>query len=149
MDHSEYLEILRRLRKLPKVKRVFIRSGIRFDYLIQDKDQEFFQELVRHHVSGQLKVAPEHCSAAVLDVMGKPHIEAYLRFARQFYGITREAGKEQYLVPYLMSSHPGSTLKGRGGTGVIFKTGKNPARTGSGFLPYAGHRFYLYVLYRT
>ena len=94
-----------------KVKRVFIRSGIRFDYLIQDKDQEFFQELVRHHVSGQLKVAPEHCSAAVLDAMGKPHIEAYLRFARRFYGITKEAGKEQYLVPYLMSSHPGSTLK--------------------------------------
>lgn len=111
VDHSEYLEILRRLRKLPKVKRVFIRSGIRFDYLIQDKDQEFFQELVRHHVSGQLKVAPEHCSAAVLDAMGKPHIEAYLRFARRFYGITKEAGKEQYLVPYLMSSHPGSTLK--------------------------------------
>ena len=105
------MEILRRLRKLPKVKRVFIRSGIRFDYLIQDKDQEFFQELVRHHVSGQLKVAPEHCSAAVLDAMGKPHIEAYLRFARRFYGITKEAGKEQYLVPYLMSSHPGSTLK--------------------------------------
>ena len=90
---------------------VFIRSGIRFDYLIQDKDQEFFQELVRHHVSGQLKVAPEHCSAAVLDAMGKTHIEAYLRFARRFYGITKEAGKEQYLVPYLMSSHPGSTLK--------------------------------------
>ena len=86
------MEILRRLRKLPKVKRVFIRSGIRFDYLIQDKDQELFQELVRHHVSGQLKVAPEHCSAAVLDAMGKPHIEAYLRFARRFYGISIEAG---------------------------------------------------------
>ena len=129
VDHSEYLEILRRLRKLPKVKRVFIRSGIRFDYLIQDKDQEFFQELVRHHVSGQLKVAPEHCSAAVLDAMGKPHIEAYLRFARRFYGITKEAGKEQYLVPYLMSSHPGSTLKDAVELALFLKRGKKFVRS--------------------
>jgi radical SAM superfamily enzyme YgiQ (UPF0313 family) len=92
------------------VKRVFIRSGIRYDYLIEDKDDEFMKELIMHHVSGQLKVAPEHCSAVVLDKMGKPHIEAYKRFQKRFYEITKGMGKEQYLVPYLMSSHPGSTL---------------------------------------
>lgn len=111
VDHTEYLHMLRELRKLPKVKKVFIRSGIRYDYLIEDKDEEFMRELIEHHVSGQLKVAPEHCSAAVLDKMGKPHIEAYKRFQKKFYEITKQKGKEQYLVPYLMSSHPGSTLK--------------------------------------
>lgn len=111
VDHQEYLSILRRLRALPGVKRVFVRSGIRYDYLMQDSDPTFLQELVQYHVSGQLKVAPEHCSAAVLDQMGKPHIEAYLRFQKAFYGATKKAGKEQYLVPYLMSSHPGSQLK--------------------------------------
>lgn len=110
-DHSEYLSILRRLRALPGVKKVFIRSGIRFDYLLEDKDNSFFRELVQHHISGQLKVAPEHCSAAVLGRMGKPHIEAYLKFAERFYRETGRAGKKQYLVPYLMSSHPGSTLR--------------------------------------
>ena len=109
-DHSEYLAMLRKLRKLPKVKRVFIRSGIRFDYLLEDKDDTFFKELVKEHVSGQLKVAPEHCSNVVLDKMGKPHIETYNRFQKRFYEITKSIGKEQYLVPYLMSSHPGSTL---------------------------------------
>ncbi len=111
VDHSEYLEILREMRKLKGVKKVFIRSGIRFDYLMEDKDGEFFRELVEHHISGQLKVAPEHCCAAVLDQMGKPHIESYIRFANEFYKTTKQIGKEQYLVPYLMSSHPGSTLK--------------------------------------
>lgn len=111
VDHTEYLEMLRKLRAVPKVKMVFIRSGIRYDYLIEDKDETFMNELIEHHVSGQLKVAPEHCSAAVLDKMGKPHIEAYLRFQKKFYEITGRKGKEQYLVPYLMSSHPGSTLK--------------------------------------
>ena len=110
-DHTEYLQLLRKLRALPKVKKVFIRSGIRFDYLLEDRDDSFFKELVEHHVSGQLKVAPEHCSAAVLDKMGKPHIETFNRFTKEFYRITKEVGKEQYLVPYLMSSHPGSTLK--------------------------------------
>ncbi len=109
-DHSEYLAILRAVRALPGIKKVFIRSGIRFDYLLADEDESFFRELVEHHVSGQLKVAPEHCSAAVLDAMGKPHIEAYLNFARRFASLTRRAGKEQYLVPYLMSSHPGCGL---------------------------------------
>lgn len=109
-DHSEYLEILREIRKIPGVKKVFIRSGIRYDYLMEDKSDEFMRELIAHHVSGQLKVAPEHCSAAVLDLMGKPHIEAYKKFQEKFYRLTGQIGKEQYLVPYLMSSHPGSTL---------------------------------------
>ena len=110
-NHDEYLDILREVRSLPKIKKVFVRSGIRFDYLIADKDDKFFRELVEHHISGQLKVAPEHCSAAVLDAMGKPHIETYLEFAKRYYKYNKEIGKEQYLVPYLMSSHPGSTLK--------------------------------------
>lgn len=110
VDHSEYLDILRSVRELPGVKKVFIRSGIRYDYLLEDKDDSFFRELVEHHVSGQLKVAPEHCSAAVLDKMGKPHIEAYIEFSKRYFQYTGEVNKEQYLVPYLMSSHPGSTL---------------------------------------
>lgn len=110
-DHSEYIDILRKLRKIKGVKKVFIRSGIRYDYLMEDESDEFIKELIKNHVSGQLKVAPEHCSAAVLDKMGKPHIEAYKKFQKKFYKITKGIGKEQYLVPYLMSSHPGSTLK--------------------------------------
>ena len=110
VDHREYLDILRKLRTLPGVKKVFVRSGIRYDYLIEDKDDEFMNELIEHHISGQLKVAPEHCSAAVLDKMGKPHIEAYKRFQKRFYEVTRRRHLEQYLVPYLMSSHPGSKL---------------------------------------
>ena len=109
-DHTEYLDILRSLRKLDGIKKVFIRSGIRYDYLLEDRDDSFFRELVEHHVSGQLKVAPEHCSAAVLDKMGKPHIESYIEFSRRYFKYTGEVNKEQYLVPYLMSSHPGSTL---------------------------------------
>ena len=111
VDHSEYIDLLRSIRKIEGIKKVFVRSGIRFDYLMEDDSKEFFNELVKHHVSGQLKVAPEHCSAAVLDKMGKPHIEAYKKFQDEFYKITKQAGKEQYLVPYLMSSHPSSTLK--------------------------------------
>ena len=90
VDHSDYVELLRKLRALPRVKKVFIRSGIRYDYLISDKDDTFFHELCEHHVSGQLKVAPEHCSATVLDRMGKPHIESYKRFADEFYKITKK-----------------------------------------------------------
>ena len=111
VDHSEYVDILRSIRKIKGIKKVFVRSGVRFDYLLEDESREFFRELVIHHVSGQLKVAPEHCSAAVLNKMGKPHIETYKRFANEFYRFTKSQGKEQYLVPYLMSSHPGSTLK--------------------------------------
>ncbi|MBO5747171.1 MAG: YgiQ family radical SAM protein [Clostridia bacterium] len=109
-DHTEYLEMLRKIRAVKGVKKVFIRSGIRFDYLLEDKNDEFFRELVEHHVSGQLKVAPEHCSDVVLDKMGKPHIETYRRFVKKFYSITKQIGKEQYLVPYLMSSHPGCRM---------------------------------------
>lgn len=109
-DHTEYIDILRTLRNIKGVKKVFIRSGIRYDYLLQDKSDEFIRELVNYHVSGQLKVAPEHCSATVLDKMGKPHIEAYLRFSKKYFALSAKAGKEQYLVPYLMSSHPGSDL---------------------------------------
>lgn len=111
VDHAEYLDILRKLRKIKGVKKVFIRSGIRYDYLNEDTNDEFMRELIENHISGQLRVAPEHCSAAVLDKMGKPHIQAYIKFQKKFYEITKKRGKEQYLVPYLMSSHPGSTLK--------------------------------------
>ncbi|MBQ7288537.1 MAG: YgiQ family radical SAM protein [Clostridia bacterium] len=111
VDHSAYTDLLRKIRAIPGIKKVFIRSGIRFDYLMADPSDTFFKELVAHHVSGQLKVAPEHCSAYVLDKMGKPHIESYLRFAKRFYKYTKQIGKEQYLVPYLMSSHPGCRLK--------------------------------------
>lgn len=111
IDHRDYVELLRRLRSLPKVKKVFIRSGIRFDYLIYDKDRTFLRELCEHHVSGQLKVAPEHISNEVLDRLGKPRVEVYNRFVAAYNEMNRKIGKEQYLVPYLMSSHPGSTLK--------------------------------------
>ena len=111
VDHTDYLELLRKIRRIPKIKKVFIRSGIRFDYLIADKNEDFFKELVSHHISGQLKVAPEHCSAQVLYAMGKPGIETYLKFKKRFYELTKSIGKEQFLVPYLMSSHPGSTVK--------------------------------------
>ena len=110
VDHSDYLQLLRELRKVPKVKKVFIRSGIRFDYLMADKDDTFMKELVEHHVSGQLKVAPEHCSDRVLDLMGKPRIKTYENFKKKFYETTKQIGKKQFLVPYLMSSHPGSTV---------------------------------------
>ena len=111
VSHEDYLNLLRKLRQLDGIKKVFIRSGIRFDYLMEDESDAFFEELVRYHISGQLRVAPEHCSAAVLDKMGKPHIEAYKQFCDKFYAMTKGEQKEQYVVPYLMSSHPGSTLK--------------------------------------
>ena len=111
VDHSDYLKILRRVRELPGVKKVFIRSGIRFDYLMADPDDTFFKELVEYHVSGQLKVAPEHCAPNTLAYMGKPPIETFNKFKDKFYELSKKAGKKQYLVPYLMSSHPGSTLK--------------------------------------
>ena len=110
-DHSDYLSLLRKLRALPKVKKVFIRSGIRFDYLLADKDDTFLRELCEHHVSGQLKVAPEHISDPVLAMMGKPGKEVYNKFCEKYKAMNKKIGKEQYLVPYLMSSHPGSTLK--------------------------------------
>ena len=109
-DHSDYLALLRKLRKIGGIKKVFIRSGIRFDYLMLDKNGEFFSELVKHHVSGQLKVAPEHCAAATLDYMGKPSIETYERFREKYKQLNQKHGLKQFLVPYLMSSHPGCSL---------------------------------------
>lgn len=111
VDHTRYVDILRELRSLPSVKKVFIRSGIRYDYLMYDKDDTFFDELVQHHISGQLKVAPEHISAKVLDKMGKPRKELYLKFVEKYYAKNEQFGKNQFLVPYLMSSHPGSDLE--------------------------------------
>lgn len=111
VTHRDYVKLLRELRALPKVKKVFVRSGIRFDYALLDPNPAFLRELVEHHVSGQLRVAPEHVSDAVLSVMGKPSHDVFERFVAEFDRLCKEAGKEQYVVPYLMSSHPGSTLK--------------------------------------
>lgn len=111
VDHSEYLHLLRKIRKLPKVKKAFVRSGLRYDYIMADKNDTFFKELVEHHVSGQLKVAPEHVSPRVLKYMGKPSGDTYDRFSEKFFKINKQLGKEQYLIPYLMSSHPGSGLR--------------------------------------
>ena len=110
IDHKRYMRLLQKMREIPKIKKVFIRSGIRYDYLIYDKNEEFFYYLAKNHVSGQLKVAPEHISDNVLSKMGKPSRAVYDKFADKFYEINKKIGKEQYLVPYLMSSHPGSTL---------------------------------------
>jgi uncharacterized radical SAM protein YgiQ len=110
VDHSDYLNILRKIRKIPGIKKVFIRSGIRYDYLIYDKNTEFFKELCEHHISGQLKVAPEHISSRVLKQMGKPGKEVYNKFVEKYQEINKALDKKQYLVPYLMSSHPGSDL---------------------------------------
>lgn len=109
-DHSEYIELLSEVEKIPKIKKVFIRSGIRFDYMMYDKSDEFFRKLVRDHVSGQLKVAPEHCSSHVLACMGKPDVSVYDKFREKYAKLNEEYGLNQYLVPYLMSSHPGSTM---------------------------------------
>ena len=109
-DHSDYLRLLRELRSVPGVKKVFVRSGIRFDYLLLDRDDAFFRELVKYHISGQLKVAPEHCIDRVLGYMGKPPNEVYNRFMEKYRQMNKKYDKEQYLVPYLISSHPGSRL---------------------------------------
>ena len=111
VDHTDYISLLRKLRELPNVKKVFVRSGIRFDYLMADDDHTFLRELCEHHVSGQLKVAPEHISDAVLQKLGKPEVAVYNRFVKAYKAMNEKLGKKQFLVPYLMSSHPGSTLK--------------------------------------
>lgn len=111
VDHKRYLRVLRELRNIPKVKKVFIRSGLRYDYLIYDKDESFFNELCKYHISGQLRIAPEHVSDRVLEKMGKPKKEVYDRFVKKFDEINRKCGLDQYCIPYLMSSHPGSDLK--------------------------------------
>ena len=111
VDHSEYLHLLREIRKIPKVKKAFVRSGLRYDYIMADKDDTFFRELVEHHVSGQLKVAPEHVAPQTLKYMNKPSGKTYDKFREKFFKINRQLKKEQYIIPYLMSSHPGSGLK--------------------------------------
>jgi uncharacterized radical SAM protein YgiQ len=111
ISHRNYLVLLRKLRQVRRVKKVFVRSGVRFDYLLADPDESFFRELCEHHISGQLKVAPEHVSTRVLDLMGKPGIEVFERFKKRYEEINRELGKRQYLVPYFISSHPGADLR--------------------------------------
>jgi uncharacterized radical SAM protein YgiQ len=111
VDHMEYLRVLEKLREVPGVKKVFVRSGLRYDYIMADKNDTFLKELIKHHVSGQLKVAPEHVSHKVLKFMGKPAGKTYDKFMEKFYKITEKIGKKQYIIPYLMSSHPGSSLK--------------------------------------
>ena len=126
-SHADYLALLRKVRAVPGVKKVFVRSGIRFDYLLCEKNSEFLSELVRYHISGQLKVAPEHCSAQVLDYMGKPHFEVYERFREKYRRLNQRYGLEQYLVPYLMSSHPGCTLSDAVELAVFLnRTGRQP-----------------------
>ncbi len=137
-DHSEYIDLLVKLRGIKGVKKVFIRSGVRYDYLLQDKSPEFLKTLVEHHVSGQLKVAPEHCSARVLDKMGKPHIECYNTFSKKFYDTTKKVGKEQYLVPYLMSSHPGSSIEDAVKLAVFLKQSKIRPEQVQDFYPTPG-----------
>ncbi len=110
VNHDDYMQLLKKLRELPKVKKVFVRSGIRYDYIMHDRDDRFFRELVQHHISGQLKVAPEHISDKVLDKMGKPRRKLYELFVDEYYRLNEEYNKKQFLVPYLMSSHPGSDL---------------------------------------
>ena len=110
-NHSDFLELLRKIRQIPEVKKVFIRSGIRYDYLLADQNDDFFEELCVHHVSGQLKVAPEHVSSEVLEKMGKPAKEVYARFVKKYFEINKKHHLKHYLVPYYMSSHPGSNLK--------------------------------------
>ncbi|MEM1485424.1 YgiQ family radical SAM protein [Oscillospiraceae bacterium PP1C4] len=138
VDHSEYLNILRRVREIKGIKHVFVRSGLRYDYMMLEKDDRFMRELLQHHVSGQLKVAPEHCSTNVLNCMGKPHIEVYEKFAERFYKLTKAVGKEQYLVPYLISSHPGSTLRDAINLAVFLKKNRIRPEQVQDFYPTPG-----------
>lgn len=111
VSHEKYLDILRGLRKVPGVKKVFVRSGVRYDYAVYDKSSAFISELARYHTSGELKTAPEHCSNRVLALMGKPEIAVYERFVQRYMAASRKAGKKQYVLPYFISSHPGATLE--------------------------------------
>ena len=137
-DHSDYIQLLQELRAIPGVKKVFVRSGLRYDYIMADKSTAFLDELVRHHVSGQLKVAPEHVSPAVLARMGKPSRQTYDRFCKAFYEATRRAGKEQYLVPYLISSHPGSTMRDAVALAVYLKENRIRPEQVQDFYPTPG-----------
>lgn len=148
-DHEEYLDILRSMRKLDKVKKVFIRSGIRYDYLMADpKCDAFIEELCRYHVSGTLKVAPEHVSKNVLGYMHKAPKKVFLEFAAKYKETNKRLGMKQYLIPYLISSHPGSTLKDAVELGAVPEGIRFCSRSGSGFLSNSRHAGYLHVLYR-
>ncbi|HSW35322.1 MAG TPA: YgiQ family radical SAM protein, partial [Candidatus Limnocylindrales bacterium] len=137
-DHTDYLELLRALRNLEGVKKVFIRSGIRYDYLLCDQDQIFFEELCRYHISGQLKVAPEHVSPAVLEKMGKPGVEIYKQFKSKYKDLNKKLGMEQHLVPYFMSSHPGSDLKAAIEMAVFIKNHEHMPEQVQDFYPTPG-----------
>ena len=145
-SHDDYLAILRKLRKLKGVKKVFVRSGLRYDYVLEDNNREFVKELCEHHVSGQLKVAPEHVSEAVTEIMGKADKTVFLKFKDWFETANRQLGKKQFLVPYFMSSHPGCTLltplNWRSFTGS-----EDDAGTGAGLYSYAGQFIHRHVLY--
>ena len=147
VDHGDYLKLLRKLRSLDGVKKVFIRSGIRFDYLLQDRDESFLKELCEHHVSGQLKVAPEHVSSRVLALMNKQKHSVYRKFIKSYREMNRKLGKKQYLVPYFISSHPGSTLKDAVELALFMKeTGFIPV-SGAGFLSHTRNGIHMHVLY--
>lgn len=135
VDHSEYIELLKQIEKIDKVKKVFIRSGIRFDYVMYDKDDSFIEKLARDHVSGQLRVAPEHNSKNVLEIMGKPDINVYNGFCDKFYKLSRKFGKEQYVLPYLMSSHPGSTMDDAKNLARYIKENNLPSEQVQDFYP--------------
>lgn len=134
VDHSDYGELLKKLREIEGIKNIFIRSGIRYDYLLLDEDKSFFKDLIKHHVSGQLKIAPEAVSEAVLQVMNKPSIALYKKFCKSFFEYTKVIGKKQYVIPYLMSSHPGSTLESAIETALFLKS--------EGFIPDQVQDFY-------
>jgi len=138
VDHSEYLSLLRKIRKIKGVKKVFIRSGIRYDYLLKDKDDSFFRDLVKHHISGQLKVAPEHSDSQVLSLMGKPYINVYKQFADKYKKLCSDMKKDQYLVPYFMSSHPGATLKSAIDLALFLKENNIRPRQVQDFYPTPG-----------
>ena len=147
-DHSEYTALLQRLRRVDGVKKVFVRSGIRYDYLLQDKNQDFFRELVDYHISGQLKVAPEHCVASVLDYMGKPHFDVFERFWRQYQKLNEKEGKRAVsgAVPHVLS--PRLHAGGFRPAGGVSAPHRPPAPAGAGLLSHPRHPFHLYVLYR-
>ncbi len=148
VDHRDYIKLLKELRDIPKVKKVFIRSGIRFDYVVADKSDAFLEELCRYHVSGQLKVAPEHVSDDVLTLMGKPENSVYQEFVKKYNKMNQKIHKDQYLVPYLMSSHPGSRMNNCGRTCRAYPGSWIYAGTGTGFLSDTVNDLDVYVLYR-
>jgi uncharacterized radical SAM protein YgiQ len=138
VSHKEYTELIEAVEAVPGVKKVFIRSGIRFDYLMLDKDKTFFSKLVRDNISGQLKVAPEHISGRVLEIMGKCKNDIYESFSREFYDLCQKHKKEQYLVPYLMSSHPGSTIEDAAELALYLKNNKYSPEQVQDFYPTPG-----------